>query len=131
MHGNTPYAGLPGTVPFGAAESAGLEELDPDDRRRIERELSQVVARVQTYLPDDYVVDSELAVGSNGLQATVAVKPPVGDVVSAGLVPTLDDIETGETLIDRADREEVARGLAASAAWQVKNSVDDLTPTAL
>ena len=130
MHGNTPYAGLPGTAGGTGGGDESIADLQPDQKRRLERDLSLVVERIQRFLPDDYAVGSELSVGLDGVQATVAVQPPVGDVVSAGFTPNIEQFADGAA-IDRADREEVARGLAASAAFQVKQALDDdLTPTA-
>ncbi|MFB6094864.1 MAG: DUF5811 family protein, partial [Halodesulfurarchaeum sp.] len=57
------------------------------------------------------------------------VQPPVGNPVSAGFSPDLEG--SGEELIPVEDEEEVARGLAASAALQVKRAIDgDVPPTA-
>ncbi|SFR50892.1 DUF5811 family protein [Halogeometricum limi] len=125
MNGNNPYAGAPGVVDAGRPEES---ELTPAQVRRLREAVAGIVSRTQTYLPDGYAVGSELSYGSNGPQATVAVHPPVGRPISAGFTPDQDDLDTGLT---DDDRDEVARGLAASAAFQVMNAVgDDLTPTA-
>jgi len=126
MNGNTPYGGAPGVVDAGKLSTD--VELTPDQRRALRRAVAGIVARTQSYLPDSYTVGSELSYDSNGPTATVAVRPPAGHPVSAGFTPDLDDIETG--LAD-AERDEVARGLAASAALQVMGAVGDgVTPTA-
>lgn len=126
MNGNNPYAGSPGVVDAG--QPSDPVELTQDQRRELRRALARIVARTESYLPDGYAVGSELSTGSGGPEATVAVQPPVGHPVSAGFVPDANDPDAG---ISEADREEVARGLAASAAAQVMNAVgDDVTPTA-
>lgn len=125
MNGNNPYAGAPGVVDAGRPEES---ELSTSEVRHLREAVSGIVSRTQTYLPEGYAVGSELSYGSNGPQATVAVHPPVGRPISAGFTPDEEDLETGLT---DDDRDEVARGLAASAAFQVMNAVgDDLTPTA-
>ena len=127
MNANTPYAGLPGTTPAGQRSNADLPELSSQQARALRRELAEVADSVRTYLPDEYLVGSELAYDGDGLRATVAVQPPVGHPVSAGFAPDPD----AEEHITDDDREEVARGLAASAALQVKRAVqNDVTPTA-
>ena len=126
MNGNNPYAGAPGVV--GAGQPSTDVELTTDQRRSLRRAVAGIVSRTQSYLPDGYAVGSELSYGSNGPQATVAVRPPAGRPVSAGFTPDEEDLESGLT---DEDRDEVARGLAASAALQVMNTVGDgLTPTA-
>lgn len=125
MNGNNPYAGAPGVVDAGRPEEIDLTVEQKDALRRA---VAGIVSRTESYLPDGYAVGSELSYGTEGPQATVAVRPPVGHAVSAGFAPDLDELETG---LDQTDRDEVARGLAASAAAQVMNAVgDDIEPTA-
>jgi len=126
MNGNTPYAGAPGTVDAG--RPADDHDVSSEELRAFRKEVTGIVARARTYLPEGYTVGSEVSQGVRGIEATVAVRPPVGQPVSAGFAPDADDLADG---IGDDDREEVARGLAASAALQVMNAVgDDLTPTA-
>lgn len=125
MNGNNPYAGAPGVVDAGHPEETDLSVAQV---RRLREAVAGIVSRTQTYLPEGYAVGSELSYGSNGPQATVAVHPPVGRPISAGFTPDEEDLESGLT---ESDRDEVAQGLAASAAFQVMNAVgDELTPTA-
>jgi len=124
MNGNNPYAGSPGVTDAG--EPAPVD-LSPEQERRLRQTVAGIVSRTESYLPDSYAVGSELSVGANGPQATVAVNPPAGHPVSAGFAPDRDELETG---IAEADADEVARGLAASAAAQVMDAVGDVTPTA-
>ena len=126
MNGNNPYAGTPGVVDAG--QPSQDKELSSEQVRTLRQTVAGIVARTQTYLPDSYAVGSELSYGTNGPTATVAVQPPAGHPVSAGFSPDNDD--TTEGLSDE-DSQEVARGLAASAALQVMNAVgDDVKPTA-
>jgi len=114
-----------GNSPFGS-DGMDAESLSPDQRRRIERDLSRVADQTREYLPGEFVVGSELSAGADGPQATVAVRPPVGSVVSAGYSP--DDPERS---ISDDERDDIARGLAASAALQVKQALADHdSPTA-
>jgi hypothetical protein len=125
MNGNNPYAGAPGVVDAGQGSEA---TVSPEQREALRVAVAAITARTRSYLPEGYTVGSELSVGSDGPEATVAVHPPVGRPVSAGFRPDVEDLEAG--LADE-DREEVARGLAASAALQVMNAVgSDVTPTA-
>lgn len=125
MNGNNPYAGAPGVLEAGQPTEL---DLSPEQIRTLRRAVAGIVAETRSYLPEGYAVGGELSNGSNGLQATVAVHPPVGHAVSAGFTPDLDDVDTG---LDEDDRAEVARGLAASAAFQAMSAVgNDFTPTA-
>ncbi|MFB6301310.1 MAG: DUF5811 family protein [Haloferacaceae archaeon] len=126
MNGNTPYAGAPGAVDAG--RPADDHDVSSEELRAFREEVTGIVAQARTYLPEGYAVGSEVSRGARGIEATVAVRPPVGQPVSAGLTPDRDDLADG---MGAEDREEVARGLAASAALQMMNAVgDDLTPTA-
>ncbi|GAB3413094.1 DUF5811 family protein [Haloparvum alkalitolerans] len=126
MNGNNPYAGAPGVAGAGEPEPV---DLSPDQERALRTAVAGIVDRTESYLPDGYIVGSELSVGTGGATATVAVNPPAGHPVSAGFAPDPEELETG---IEDTDAEEVAKGLAASAAVQVMNAVGDgeLTPTA-
>ncbi len=127
MNGNTPYAGLPETTNAGQRMPDEAPELTADQRRTLRADLSAITRRVREYLPDEYVVGAEVSSGQSGPEAMVAVQPPIGHPISAGFQPDLDS----EEYITENDREEVARGLAASAALQVKHAVsDDVSPTA-
>lgn len=108
MHGNTPYAGAP------AADA----EPTPEHRRALRRELVSVAASTRDLLSDEFVVGGEVADGGDGsLRATIAIRPPAGGVVSAGLDPE----ENTET---------VARKLAAGAVFEAKRAGRDVKPTA-
>jgi hypothetical protein len=125
MNGNNPYAGPPGVVDAGQPEEI---DLDPDQKDTLREAVANIVTLTESYLPDGYTVGSELSYGTNGPQATVAVRPPVGHAVSAGFSPSIEELASG---LDDEDRAEVAKGLAASAAVQVMNAVgDDIEPTA-
>jgi hypothetical protein len=125
MNGNNPYAGAPGVVDAGRPPEG---DLTGEQFRTLREAVAGIVSLTESYLPEGYVVGSELTYGSNGPQATVAVHPPVGRPVSAGFTPDDDDLDDGLT---DEDRTEVARGLAASAAFQAMSAVgDELTPTA-
>jgi hypothetical protein len=115
MYGNSPL-GDPAQAP----------ELSPEERKRLRRDLASVAARTRELLPADFVVGSELSNGSNGPEARIAVQPPIGSVVSAGYAPG----DSGTT-IDDEEREDLATGLAASAALQVKQAYpEDDAPAA-
>lgn len=130
MNGNTPYAGQPGTTEAGHRTAADLPELSADEKRRFRRDVSRIAARTREFLPDEYVIDASVTHSAGGPQAQVAVQPPVGHPVTAGFTPDEDDFDADDVVGDD-DRQEVARGLAASAALQVKQHVaDNVTPTA-
>jgi len=98
-------------------------ELSADDRKRLRRDLASVAARTRELLPAEFVVGSEISKSSNGPRAMVAVQPPIGSIVSAGYAPG----ESGTT-IDDQERDDIATGLAASAALQVKQAYPDDEP---
>jgi hypothetical protein len=130
MNGNTPYAGLPGSTQAGKRASADVPELTAEQKQRLRTDVSRIAALTREFLPDEYVVDGDLSNGVGGPQATVAVQPPVGHPVSAGFTPDVDEYDDDD-LIDPEDQAEVARGLAASAALQVKHAISDsVTQTA-
>lgn len=125
MNGNNPYAGAPGVVEAG--QPSGEVNLSDEQERTLRQAVAGIVTLTESYLPEGYVVGSELSHGQNGVEATVAVNPPAGHPVSAGFAPDAEELETG---LDDTDRDEVAQGLAASAVVQVMNAVgDELTPT--
>src|SRR6056297_1126273 len=129
MNGNTPYAGVPGKTQAGHRAQTDVPELSPEQKESLRDSITDIASRTREFLPDEYVVGSKVADDGNGPQAQVSVQPPIGHPVSAGFRPDIDDFD-GENL-DSHDEDEVARGLAASAAMQVKQFMgDDLTPTA-
>lgn len=126
MNGNNPYAGAPGVVDAGRPSTQ--EELSTEQRQALRRAVAGIVSRTESYLPEGYAVGSELSHGTNGPRAMVAVHPPAGHPVSAGFTPDAEALEAG---LDETERDEVAQGLAASAAKQVIDAVGDgITPTA-
>lgn len=121
MNANTPYAGRPGP------DDGEAVDLTAAQRQTLAARVSRVAARTRTFLPDEYVVGSNVGTGAEGVRVTVSVRPPVGNPVSAGFDPDLD----AEEPIPEEDVAEVARGLAASAALQVKRAMgDDVAQTA-
>lgn len=108
MYGNTSFD-----------DGSSAIELSPDQRKDLRRDLSTVAARTRELLPGEYVVGSELMESSSGPRATIAVQPPVGGIVSADY--QLD----GKLTIDEREQEDLAVGLAASAALQVKQAHRD------
>ena len=121
MDPNSPYVG----ASMGTGGPA--DDLTMAQRRRLQTRVSSVAARTRELLPDEYAVGSSVHAGMGGVRVTVSVRPPVGNPVSAGLDPDLDADEP----IPAEDVAEVARGLAASAALQVKRAMgDEITQTA-
>jgi hypothetical protein len=106
-----------GNTSFGETEPE--QALTAAERRRLRRELASVAAHTRELLPDGFAVGLELAAGADGPRATVAVQPPVGSVVSAGYAP--DD--PAEIDISEDERTDIAQGLAASAALEVKKAM--------
>ncbi|WP_247002685.1 DUF5811 family protein [Halosolutus gelatinilyticus] len=128
MNGNTPYAGLPGETGAGQRATADIPNISSAQKRVLNRDVSRIAARTREFLPDEYVVDADVSRGISGPEVTVAVRPPIGHPVSAGFTPELEDAP--EEVISADERDEVARGLAASAAFQVKQAINDnVTPT--
>ncbi len=114
MYGNTQFGDEPSDI-----------ELTSEQRKHLRQDLSTVAERTRDLLPGEFVVGSELVDGSNGPQATVAVQPPIGGIVSANC--SLTD----ELTIDETQQEDLAVGLAASAALQVKQATQgDQSPVA-
>ncbi|PSQ11240.1 hypothetical protein BRC93_06385 [Halobacteriales archaeon QS_5_70_15] len=99
MHGNTPHAG----------PEDGPVELEPEERRALRSDLAAVTNEARALLPDGYLVGGEIVEGTDGPAGTVAVRPPVGAVVSVDL--------SGE-----ATTAELARHLAAAAALETKRN---------
>ena len=113
MYGNAPSGDDPET------------NVTAAERKQLRQDLDAVAARTRALLPEAFAVGSELVGDANGLQATIAVEPPIGHVVSANYIPD-DDLT-----IDEADRDELATGLAASAVLQAKEATSgDPTPAA-
>lgn len=108
MYGNSPIG-----------DESVAEELTTDQRRALREGLSSVASRTRELLPGEFVVGSEIVHSNSGPRATVAVQPPVGHVVSADYTPD------GEVDISPEERDDIATGLAASAALQVKDAMSD------
>jgi hypothetical protein len=106
MHGNTPHAGSP----------PGDAEPTAEHRRTLRRELIDVAASTRELLSDEFVVGGEISDDDGALRATVAVQPPAGSVVSAGLDEDLDGDASVESL---------ARDLAAGAVLEAKHAARD------
>jgi hypothetical protein len=104
-----------GNAPSREEEPGG--QLTAKERKVLRKELSSVAARTRELLPGEFAVGSELSSGHDGPRATVAVQPPVGAIVSADYTPE-DEIDIAD-----AEREDIATGLAASAALQVKEAM--------
>jgi hypothetical protein len=121
MNGNTPYAGRDDVVEAGKRMPADVPESTPEQRAAMRADASDIAARTRSYLPDEYTVGSEVTSGAAGPKVTVAVRPPVGNPVRAGFEPEFD----GDVELDDEERTEVARGLAAGAALQVKLAVGE------
>ncbi len=111
MYGNAPNR----------ADSGG-RELTTEQQKLLRQELTDVAARTRKLLPTEFVVGSEISQGVDGPRATVAVQPPIGAMVSADYTPE------GKIDIDDAQREDLAVGLAASAALQVKEAIGGDVP---
>lgn len=97
--------------------------LSADERRRLRRNLASVAARTRELLPAEFVVGSEISDSADGPHAMIAVQPPIGSIVSAGYAPSESGVD-----IDEAERNDIATGLAASAALQVKHAYPDDQP---
>jgi hypothetical protein len=106
MHGNTPHAGSPTTGTEATAEH----------RRALRRDLVSVAASTRELLSDEFIVGGEISDNNGALQATIAVQPPAGSVVSAG-------VETNEGEVD--DIESLAVDLAAGAVIEAKHAARD------
>lgn len=128
MNGNNPDAGREGTVDAGRRMAADYE-VPATRRRALRAAAADVAARTREYLPAEYTVGAEVTASADGARATVAVRPPVGNPVTAAFAPGADGAD-GTPADD--DHAEVARGLAASAALQVKRALDGehVTPVA-
>lgn len=114
MYGNSPIG-----------DESTPEDLTPEQRKNLRNGLSSVASRTRELLPGEFVVGSEIVHSTNGPRATIAVQPPIGHVVSADYTPE------GEIDISPEERDDIATGLAASAALQVKDAMsDDDKPTA-
>ncbi len=127
MNGNTPYAGLPGETQAGRRAAADVPTLTSTQKRLLHRDVSRIAARTREFLPDEYIVDADVSsgVGAPGQGRGQATGRPRRQ---CRLHPDLENAT--EEIITSDERSEVARGLAASAALQVKQAVsDNVTPT--
>lgn len=106
MYGNSPLG----------AEGEPVS-LTRDQRDRLRRDVTAVVARTRDLLPNEFVVGSELTTDDAGPRARIAVQPPYGPVVSADYTPGNGDVE-----IPDEELEDLVHGLAASAALQAKRA---------
>lgn len=113
MHGNTPHDGPVET------------EVAPEDRRALRRDLVDVATSTRDLLSDDFVVGGEISDDDGGLSATVAVQPPAGSVVSAGLgADEAPDPDADDAV------ESIALDLAAGAVLEAKHAAQDVSRAA-
>jgi hypothetical protein len=82
----------------------------------LRRDLVSVAASTRELLSDEFIVGGEISDNNGALQATIAVQPPAGSVVSAG-------VETNEGEVD--DIESLAVDLAAGAVIEAKHAARD------
>lgn len=102
------------------------------ENRALRSNARTVAAQVRHLLPAEYDVTGDVTESANGPQALVAIQPPIGPAITAGfgVEDYATESEAGSGISDD-ERDEVASGLAARAALQVKQAVGDaLTPTA-
>jgi len=129
MNGNNPYGGVPGVTDAGQRANTDVPDLSTEQKESLRTSITTIASQTRKFLPDEYTVGSTVSDDGNGPQAQVSVQPPVGHPVSAGFRPDVDDFDGNE--LDTHEEGEVARGLAASAALQVKQMLgDDVSPTA-
>lgn len=124
MNGNNPYAGSPGVTPAGQRAESDVPELTPEQKRELQKGVAAIAARIREYLPTEYAVGSDLSNGYDGVEATVAVHPPIGHAVSADFAPAPEAFSNDDGPISEEDLDEVAKGLAAGAALQVKQVME-------
>lgn len=91
-------------------------EMTAEHRRTLRQDLIDVAASTRELLSDEFVVGGEISDDDGGLHATIAVQPPAGSIVSAGIGGDGD----GE-----ADIESLARDLAAGAVLEAKHAARD------
>ncbi len=106
MHGNTPHGG---------PAAAGIEPT-PEHRRALRRDLVTVAESTRELLSDEFIVGGEISDTDGSLRATVAVQPPTGSVVSAGI-----ETDTAEP----TDIDSLAVDLAAGAVFEAKHAARD------
>lgn len=114
-----------GNTSFGA--DATEVTLTPEQRQQLRTDLAGVAARTRELLPGEFVVGSEISNGQSGPRATIAVRPPIGSVVSADYTPE----DADDAAISEDERDDLAQGIAASAALQMKQAMGgETSPTA-
>lgn len=109
-----------GNAPFGA--DTDDEPLSREQRDALRRDLTAIAARTRELLPDEYVVGAQIAEGSGGPRGRIAVQAPRGSMVTADYMPE------GEVAIGEEERDELVRGLAASAALEEMRAGDEDDP---
>lgn len=109
-----------GNAPFGA--NAEEDSLTHEQRDALRRDLTAIAARTRELLPGEYVVGAKIAESSGGPRGRIAVQSPRGGMVTADYTPE------GEVAISDEERDELVRGLAASAALEEKRAGDGDEP---
>jgi len=108
-----------GNTSFGPQDEAVT--LTPEQRKALRQDLTTVASGLREVLPGEFAIGSEITDAASGPQATIAVQPPVGSVVSANYTPEGEE----EVRISDEERTDLVHGLAASAALQVKQAMGE------
>lgn len=125
MNWNDSYGG-----PNATGGRGGTNGGSDVENRTLRSNAKTVAAQVRHLLPTEYDVTGDVTDGTSGPQAIVAIQPPVGPAITAGFGIEEYADANGSSIPDN-ERDEVASGLAARAALQVKQAVGDaITPTA-
>lgn len=111
MYGNAPVGG-----------DSEDESLTRDQRQSLRRDLTAVAARTRELLPGEFAVGAQIAEGSGGAHGRIAVQSPRGNMVTADYTPEED------VTISEEERDDLVRGLAASAALEAMRATDGDEP---
>jgi len=109
-----------GNAPFGV--EADEESLTREQRESLRDDLTTIAARTRKLLTGEYVVGAQISEGAGGPRGRIAVQSPRGGMVTADYTPE------GDVTISEEERDDLVRGLAASAALEEMRAGDGEDP---
>ncbi|QLH82222.1 DUF5811 family protein [Halosimplex pelagicum] len=124
MYGNTPFGGNPTTTPAGQRSPNDTISLSDEEKDKFKQDLHSVEAAIGRHLPSIYTVTSSLMQTPAGVQGLIAIEPPIGQPIGAGIAPPMDDGE----LVAVEKHKQIAQDVVAAAVTAIISRTNSEPP---